>query len=352
MNIINNYIMLIKFLYFLSVYVFLFSCQPKEPTLLVKGSLSCLEKGEKFREKTRCEISAGVVYKDFLIASSDQETGMIIYDLKKLHDKKKSRKITPLSRIIFPKNYKVSKIESTVKFEDLIIAVGSYIRDDQKDYSKIVSFTFDKDTMQPSNFRMIAGNEIRPYISNFFIYQGKKANYFKIEATTIVRDSDGKLKFLFGVREAGKGYKEGEFNYYIKILSVDINFDNATKKISIDHNTWKIAYDMSDKLLNNGISDLFFVRDNLYMLTSFEQGNFLNGNLWKINLKNFWQHKPFKKISQSIFRGHKPEAVIGIDDGKKLLVIADDDREKTLISYDNENVLRSNDESPYWIIEE
>jgi hypothetical protein len=344
-----------NFLYFVAICYFSFACQSKEPEVLVKGSLSCLEKSEKFTDKTRCEISAGVVNRNFLFAASDKENGMILYDINKLYDEKNSRRITPISRIIFPKGYKVSKMESAVGFDDLIIAVGSYIRDDEKDYSKIVSFTFDKNTMESSNFKIIAGDEIRPYISDLFSFNGKKVDYFKIEATTIIKDKDGKLKFLFGVREAGKGYKDGEFNYYVRILSVDINFDKISKTISLDNTTWKIVYDMSSQLPNNGISDLFLLKDTLYMLTTLEQGNELSGNLWKIKLDDFWQGKSFEKISHSLFKGHKPEAVMGLENGKRFLVIADDDRKKTHMDDIGGNIgdhsLRSNDESPYWIIE-
>ena len=331
----------IVFIFFVSLFN-LNNCTASNVSKLSSGTASCFKEGEIAHEGVSCELSAFQYYKGKLLTASDKEEGrVLVYDPKVLEAG--GQKI-PLSQdIILPEPYKVAKVESMTTFHDWVIVVGSYIRTDLPQYCRIVAFKYDPLKNEATQHHLVADAEIRKNIANFF----DNAPYFKVEGAAIKPDAENTTEgtLYLGVREAGEGYKEGEFKYYTRILSVRIKQEGDHLKL--DPATWGLVYDMTDKNPEQGISDLAYDQKTnyLYMTTSFEKNGKLDAALWRISFADFFDKKDFTKLDGVSFDGLKIEGITLSEDGK-IFLVADQDRVPTGI----EGKPRELYEAPYMVL--
>lgn len=156
--------------------------------------------------------------------------------------------------------------------------------------------------------------------------------YFKSEGLAATNNM-----LYFGIREEGK--KFDDFKYKIKILTVPYQITNGAIQIG---SPFKVLADINMESLDPslkkpmGISSIEYDRFNnrFLILTSFENGTNLGGYLWtatqsdlennKIHLVRDAQGKPLAFTDKS--------EDIAIINGRKIIVIHDDDRVKTMVA--------------------
>jgi hypothetical protein len=156
--------------------------------------------------------------------------------------------------------------------------------------------------------------------------------YFKIEGIAATSD-----QLYFGVREEGK--KFDDFKYKIKIITAPYQMRNDTVELGT---AFKVLADIDVASLEPtlkkpmGLSSIEYDRYNkrFLLLTSFEDSTALGGYLWtasqtdlennKINLVRDMQGNPLAFTNKS--------EDIAVINRKKILVIHDDDRTKTMVS--------------------
>ncbi|MEJ7769346.1 MAG: hypothetical protein WKF89_16120 [Chitinophagaceae bacterium] len=171
--------------------------------------------------------------------------------------------------------------------------------------------------------------------------------YFKIEGLAATNDM-----LYFGIREEGK--KFDEFKYKVKILTVPYTLNNGAIALG---SPFKVLADINlasiDTSLNKsmGISSIEYDHYNnrFLLLTSFENGQKLGGYLWtatqedlennKINLVKDQQGLPLSFSNKS--------EDVAIINGKKIIVIHDDDRVQTTVG----GQVRQSNQAAYSIVE-
>ncbi|MBI5529732.1 MAG: hypothetical protein HY897_25685 [Deltaproteobacteria bacterium] len=155
--------------------------------------------------------------------------------------------------------------------------------------------------------------------------------YFKVEGLAAIPGD----ALLFGIREAGKDYKN--FAYTVRIISVPYMVRDCH---AILGDEVKVLFDVAGRALSDGagiaetvaLSSLEYDRfgTRLYMLTSFEaEGGRVGGYLWVIGLRDLRSGEMPRLVrrpdGKPLKFTHKPEAVTVVD-GATVLVVHDDDR--------------------------
>ncbi len=171
--------------------------------------------------------------------------------------------------------------------------------------------------------------------------------YFKIEGLTLT-DS----LIIFGIREYGKDYKHA--HYAIKLVAASYAFKNNRLLIAAD---FKVLTTIKAHKYNSaiqgavGISSIQYDAYNhrFYILTSLEQkGLPLKTFLWTATLgelKNNYMQPVLDPSGKPLVFAHKVED-IAVLDARHLFLIADDDRDKTVL---NEQVRQPN-QAAYFVV--
>jgi hypothetical protein len=319
----------------------LLTCTSVQSAETVSGNLSCLKQDDSAEGyKGSCELSSALVFHGKLLTTNDKkDSTVLVYPFS---DMKKGGEVRLASEITIPAEFGVSKVESLSRYGEWVFAVGSYVRNDKPQFSRIIAFKYDVKTGEASNFSLVSSDDIRAPIVALL----SDAKYMKIEASMIIPgETKGQGTLYVGVREAGDSYKDGEFKYRTTVLSANINVTDEEGP-KIDNSTWKIAYDMTDKIPDQGISDLSYNKKTkeIYMSTSYEKEGAFKTSLWKISLADFTGGGEFTKIEGDSLEGLKVE---GVSNSKgNIVLITDQDRS----TVGHSGGTRTVDQAPFLII--
>ena len=171
------------------------------------------------------------------------------------------------------------------------------------------------------------------------------APYFKIEGLAATDDM-----LYWGVREEGK--KFDDFSYKIKILVTPYKFDNG--KVTIGD--FKVFSNIDIASVNPSnhsiaISSIEYdrFRHQFFILTSYEEKEVLGGYLWTATLSELQNGKiNLVKDTQGVpIEFHNKCEDLAIINKNKLIIIHDDDRNKTVVN----GQVRQLNQAAYSIVE-
>jgi hypothetical protein len=164
--------------------------------------------------------------------------------------------------------------------------------------------------------------------------------FFKIEGLTSVPGN----KLVFGLRKYGKSSKESLARFVL--LEAILLKQNGEYRIDSMRKAY--SYDVANNRSLNypvGISSIEYdqSRNGLFILTSYEAGDFMGGYLWFLPLNYYQENKPPKIVLDSygapLHFAHKAEGLAMLND-HELLIIHDDDRRESIVTMENSSVVR------------
>lgn len=312
-----------------------------------KGTLACFSENEKSGNKKTCELSSAARFGEYIVTANDKvDDEILLYKIDSLTQQTYQRKILPALKIKLEPDYKVKKIESTSVFKDWIIMFGSYDRNVDPLFTKIIALKFNQQTKKATDFHVVAGPELYDVFKKLISTTTPNGvDYFKIEASAIVPKPGDETQsmLLLGVREDGKSYKDDEKQATTKIIGVSITEKDGKVTLGSD---WKIIYNR-EHTKDFGISSLEYNPEDkfLYVLLALEKNQALSGKILRIGLPDLFNNKALESVDEVSFKNHKPEGLSYLG-RNKFFVIADDDRKETPLP----DAKRDMNEAVYWII--
>ncbi|MDP3372271.1 MAG: hypothetical protein Q8S21_05220 [Candidatus Paracaedibacteraceae bacterium] len=327
--------------------MFILEFTKKESPIKHIGTLSCFHENEAKDKKATCELSSATRLGNYIISSNDKDNNSVLfYTINSIKKNKYQRKIKPALKIQLPPECKIKKSESISIFKDWVISFGSYDRNTDVLFTKIIAFKFNEKEEKASDFQVVAGPELYNTFKKLLNTSSTTPiDYFKIEGSAIVPNPNNPSQsiLLLGIREEGKSYKNGENQAATKIITVSI-FEKDGKVIF--GNDWKLAYNRVHTK-DFGISSLEYNPQDkhLYVLLAHEKNEAFSSKLLKIRIPALFSNQELHVVDETSFKAHKAEGVAYLGNNE-YFIVADDDRAKTFLPYEKRNV----DESPYWII--
>lgn len=317
-------------------------------TVLNSGTVSCNLTDNPEKEANTCELSSSTRVGNMMFLGDDKNsTHLYAYSLDDLQAQEYKRKILPRFKLFLGNDFQVKKIESSTRFNDWVMVFSAFDRDNDPAYQRAIAFKFNAEKSQPYAMHIIADHNLYKSIRNLLRKDTlKPIKYFKIEASTVVPHptKKGKHLLLLGIRSVGIDYKDKDMKNLIKIISLPISEKNG--KINIGKQVKLIYNNVS--INNFGISALNYVSEEnaVYMLVTYEKGTVLDGKMLRIKLADLYSQKDPEIIDEISFKGHKPEELTHLSNGK-FFVVADEDRDLS----DLPDGKRELSEAPFWIID-
>lgn len=318
----------------------------EKPHIAYSGTLACFSENEKKDPKATCELSSAARFGNYVITNNDKaKDEVLFYQIDTLRQSYQ-RKISPTLKVKLEPVYQIKKVESTSVYKDWIIMFGSYDRNIDPLYMKIVAFKFNEQTKKATDFQIVAGAELYDVFKKVIGNAAPKdIDYFKIESSAIVPKQEDPTQsvLLLGVREDGKSYKEGENQASTKILAASIIEKDGKITLGTD---WKVIYNR-EHTKDFGISSLEYNPEDkfLYVLLAFEKGKSFSGKLLRAKLPDLFSNKPLESVDEVSLKNHKPEGLTYLGNNE-FFIVADDDRIETPLP----DGRRATDEAVYWVI--
>jgi len=306
--------------------------------IVKEGIIDCFEEELKSEDNkfVYCEASGAIYTRNSIIIVND----------KPIPNK------SPIFTLSYPKllvdSYlQIDTIIKANKYEDItktldekfIIATTSFdrIKTDSSEWDSYNTIVYWENS-KPETAKVISAtthNNISTSISLRSKISAVLNNspYFKIEGIAVLPNN----KLLIGVREVGEKYDN--YSYVVKIISVNFNIKDG--EIILEDN-FNLAYEfdinkhenLEINKLSMGLSSLVYdkSRDAIWLLTSHESNDSLNGILWRLSLDDFEGKRQPLLITNfegvPLFFKHKAEGITLVEDNK-LFIIHDDDKVDT-----------------------